>query len=35
MENKKYKKWKVLTGYAIGLRIKHGLPYKHLFRLAR
>lgn len=35
MMNKKYRKWKILTGYAIGLRIKHGLPCKHLFRYAR
>ena len=29
------KVWKTLTGYGIGLRKKHGLPYKHLFKYAR
>jgi hypothetical protein len=32
---KDYRKWKILTGYAIGLRRKHGLPYKYLFKYAR
>jgi len=33
--NNGIKVWKVLTGYAIGLRKAHSLPYKHLFRYAR
>ena len=33
--SKEYRKRKILTGYAIDLRKKYGLPYRHLFKYAK